>query len=170
MSYISNIPNYPYIPSNIEFIFIDVAKRFYNKKSDTWTEIKNLEEICQVFHIANGLEDEWEEKEGSNKSKKKTEERDFDKPNLDAKSGATQITRKLREIENLWCAEVPKIQDDGHWTLIGLLQAANYLRISCFIQITIMEVIKNIYKKENETWTESDTLEKIHQLIHIVND
>ena len=58
MSYISNIPNYPYIPSNIEFIFIDVAKRFYNKKSDTWTEIKNLEEICQVFHIANGLEDE----------------------------------------------------------------------------------------------------------------
>ena len=87
-----------------------------------------------MFHIVNGLEDEWEEKEGSNKIKKKTEETDFDNPNLDAKSGATQITRKLTEVEKQWCAEVPKIQDAGYWATIGLLQAANYLCVSCFIK------------------------------------
>jgi len=68
--------NYLHIPGLIELTSMEVAKRFYNEKNESWTEIKTPEEIRQVFHIVNDLDDEDEDKDGSNESKKKkTEEK-----------------------------------------------------------------------------------------------
>ena len=68
--------NYLHTPGLIKLISKEVAKRIHNEKNETWAEIKTPEEIRQVFHIVNDLDDEDEEKDGSNESKKKkTEEK-----------------------------------------------------------------------------------------------